>query len=224
MMYLRKLKPISTINEFDNSRKDFYLWTSGKTVRISPNFSRSKNVINGINRFLPLAHIDIVKLKLIDDDVMAQYRNGDMFHLSSLTDGDLKTIFVIAKLYNLLNGIEKETASKVILVDELEIGLDKGKINGLYDVIKSIADDFDCQFMITTRFVNGRMNPIRVNKKTIPRCYIENKTTNLQQLIGNYAAKYTVLKRWKFLVIHQEFKNELLRQNYLQKGFFKWNP
>ena len=62
MMYLRKLKPISTINEFDNSRKDFYLWTSGKTVRISPNFSRSKNVINGINRFLPLAHIDIVKV------------------------------------------------------------------------------------------------------------------------------------------------------------------
>ena len=224
MMYLRKLKPISTINEFDNSRKDFYLWTSGKTVRISPNFSRSKNVINGINRFLPLAHIDIVKVKLIDDDVMAQYRNGDMFHLSTLTGGDLKTIFVIAKLYNLLNGIEKETASKVILVDELEIGLDKGKINRLYDVIKSIADDFDCQFMITTRFVNGRMNPIRVNKKTIPRCYIENKTTNLQQLIGNYAANTQFSKggnSWSF------FKN--LKTNYsgkitYKKGFFKWNP
>ena len=91
-------------------------------------------------------------------------------------------------MYNLLKSIEKDGASKVILVDELEIGLDKGKMKGLYDVIKSIADDFDCQFMITTRFVNGRMNPIRVNKKTIPRCYIENKTTNLQQLIGNYAA------------------------------------
>ena len=224
MKYLRKLKPISTIDGFDNPRKDFYLWTNGKTVRVSPNFSRSKNVINGINRFLPLAHIDVVKLKLIDDDVMAQCRNGDMFHLSTLSSGDLKTIFIIAKLYNLLNGIQKDGASRVILVDELEIGLEKGKIKRLYDVIKSIADDFDCQFMITTRFVNGRMNPIRVNKKTIPRCYIENKTTNLQQLIGNYTANTQFSKggnTWSFI------KN--LQSNYsgkitYKKGFFKWNP
>ena len=29
MKYLRKLKPISTIDRFDNSRKDTYLWTNG---------------------------------------------------------------------------------------------------------------------------------------------------------------------------------------------------
>ena len=59
---------------------------------------------------------------------MAQYRNGDMFHLTTLVGGDVKTIFIIAKLYNLLKSIEKDGASKVILVDELEIGLDKGKM------------------------------------------------------------------------------------------------
>ena len=191
---------------------------------MSPNFSKSKNIINGINRFLPLAHSDVVKLRLIDDDVMAQYRNGDMFHLSTLAGGDVKTIFIIAKLYNLLNGIEKEGASRVILVDELEIGLDKGKMNGLYDVIKSIADDFDCQFMITTRFVNGRMNPIRVNKKTIPRCYIENKTTNLQQLIGNYAANTQFSKggnSWSFI---KNLSTKYSGKITYKKGSFKWNP
>ena len=227
MKYLRKLKPISTIDRFDSSRKDFYLWTNGKTVRVSPNFLKSKNVtnvINGINRFLPLAHSDVVKLRLIDGDVMAQYRNGDMFHLTTLAGGDVKTIFIIAKLYNLLNSIEKDGASKVILVDELEIGLDKGKMNGLYDVIKSIADDFDCQFMITTRFVNGRMNPIRVNKKTIPRCYIENKTTNLQQLIGNYAANTKFSKggnSWSFI---KNLPSKYSGKITYKKGSFKWNP
>ena len=185
---LRKLKPISTIDRLNSSRKDFYLWTNGKT-KSEPKLLEIKEYHQWNKSFLTFSPpSDVVKLRLIDDDVMAQYRNGDMFHLSTLAGGDVKTIFIIAKLYNLSNGIEKEGASKVILVDELEIGLDKGKMKGLYDVIKSIADDFDCQFMITTRFVNGRMNPIRVNKKTIPRCYIENKTTNLQQLIGNYAA------------------------------------
>ena len=227
MKYLRKLKPISTIDRFDSSRKDFYLWTNGKTVRVSPNFLKSKNVtnvINGINRFLPLAHSDVVKLRLIDGDVMAQYRNGDMFHLTTLAGGDVKTIFIIAKLYNLLNSIEKDGASKVILVDELEIGLDKGKMNGLYDVIKSIADDFDCQFMITTRFVNGRMNPIRVNKKTIPRCYIENKTMNLQQLIGNYAANTKFSKggnSWSFI---KNLSTKYSGKITYKKGSFKWNP
>jgi len=224
MKYLRKLKPISTIDGFDNSRNDFYLWTNGKTVNVSPNFSKSKDVINGINRFLPLAHSDFVKLRLIEGDVMAQHRNGDLLQLSMLSSGDVKTIFVIAKLYNLLNGIERDGASKVVLVDELEIGLDKGKMKGLYNVIKSVADDFNCQFMITTRFVNGRMNPIRVNKKTIPQCYIENKTTNLQQLIGNYTSNTQFSKgrnSWSFIKsLPSKYSGKI---NY-KKGSFKWNP
>ena len=224
MKYLRKLKPISTIGGFDNSRKDFYFWTNGKTVNVNPNFSKSKEVINGINRFLPLAHSAVAKLRLIGNEVMAQYKNGELLHFSMLSSADVKIIFVIGKIFNLLEGINKSSSSKVILVDELEIGLDRSKTNGLYDIIKSIAEDYECQFMITTRFVNGRMNPIRVNQNKIPRHYLENKTTNLQQLIGSYTSNVNYTNGINSGAIIRNWPSKYSGKITYKKGSFKWNP
>ena len=188
--YMKNLKPISRIDGFENSRKDFYFWTTGTRTSVNPLFSRSRDVIKGINRFLPKAGGEVVQLRLVENDVMAQYRNGDLRHLSTLAGGDIKLIFVIAKIYNVFKQLEADDRSKVILFDEIEIGLDKAKLNGLYDAVSAISEELDCQFIITSRFANGRMNPIKLNQKKIPSCYIVGQPNNRLQLIHKYLKKY----------------------------------
>ena len=222
--YLRKLKPISAIDGFEVSRNDFFFWTNGENVNMNPTFCKSKDVIQGINQFLPIAHSEVVELHLKENEVMAQYRNGELRYLSTLASSDGKIIFIIAKIYNILKKISNDNSSKVILADELDIGLDVSKIKGLYDVIKSIADKLDCQFIITTRFVNGRMNPIRINKSIIPRCYIENKATNLHQLIKNYSASFKSFSGLKSPPYNKNKPNQLSGKISYKKGLFKWNP
>jgi len=198
--YLSKLKPIYAINGFENSRREFYFWTSGETTTVNPMFAKSKVLIEGINKFLPLAKSNVIQLRLVGNDVMAEYRNGNLIHLSGLAGGDVKIIFVLAKIYNIIQRIEADDQSKVILIDEMEVGLDRAKIDGLYEIVKELASDLDCQFMITSRFVNGRLNPIRVNRAKIPRCYRESRNSKLQSLVKSMVYKtppYTVSKFFK---------------------------
>ncbi len=129
LKYMKNLKSISRIDDFGNSRKDFYFWTTGTRTSVNPLFSKSRNVIRGINKFLPKAGGEIVQLRLVENDVMAQYRNGELRHLSTLAGADVKLIFVIAKIYNVFKQIEVEDKSKVVLFDEIEIGLDRAKLN-----------------------------------------------------------------------------------------------
>ena len=207
--YLSKLKPIYAINGFENSRREFYFWTSGETTTVNPMFAKSKVLIEGINKFLPLAKSNVIQLRLVGNDVMAEYRNGNLIHLSGLAGGDVKIIFVLAKIYNIIQRIEADDLSKVILIDEMEVGLDRAKIDGLYEIVKGLASDLDCQFMITSRFVNGRLNPIRVNRVKIPRCYRESRNSKLQSLVKSMVYKtppYTVSKFFK------------------KPGSFKWKP
>jgi len=206
--YLSKLKPIYAINGFENSRREFYFWTSGETTTVNPMFAKSKVLIEGINKFLPLAKSNVIQLRLVGNDVMAEYRNGNLIHLSGLAGGDVKIIFVLAKIYNIILRIEADDLSKVILIDEMEVGLDRAKIDGLYEIVKGLASDLDCQFMITSRFVNGRLNPIRVNRVKIPSCYRKSRNSKLQSLVKSMVYKtppYTVSK-------------------FFKPGSFKWKP
>jgi energy-coupling factor transporter ATP-binding protein EcfA2 len=218
--YFRKLKPITTIDGFESSRKDFYFWTSGGTVNVNPLFSKSKGHIALINRFLPMAKSGVRQLQVVGNDVMALQRNGELRHLSMLSGGDGKIIFVIAKIVNLMQDIENNTLSNVILIDEIDIGLDKAKLDGLYGVIEELANDYDCQFMITSRFTSGRPNPIRANSAKIPRCYVDESNTNLQQLIKNY-----VNSRPSSLIFKSPPYNvKTITKTKFKKGSFKWNP
>ena len=214
--YFKKLKPISTIQGFENSRKDFYFWTNGRTTTVSPMFSKSKHLIKGINQFIPLARSEIVQLCLVGNNVMAQYRNGELRHLSGITGSDAKIIYIIAKIFNIIKEINAGNHSKVILIDEMEVGLDKRKLDGLYDVVKLLAKELDCQFMITSRFANGRPNPIRVRRVNIPNCYIEKNPTNLHQKIKSFVTNYSSNLRWNSILKNQG-KNTTKRS-------FKWNP
>ena len=214
--YFRKLKPISTIQGFENSRKDFYFWTNGRTTTVNPMFSKSKHLIKGINQFIPLARSEIVQLSLVGNNVMAQYRNGELRHLSGITGSDAKIIYIIAKIFNIIQEIDAGNHSKVILIDEMEVGLDKRKLDGLYEVVKLLAKELDCQFMITSRFTNGRLNPIRVRRVNIPNYYIEQNSTNLHQKIKSFVTNYTSNSRWNSILKNQG-KNTTKRS-------FKWNP
>ncbi len=224
MRYLRSLKPISTIEGFEHTRDDFYFWTNGKTATVNPIFSKSKTVIDGVNKFLPLAQTGIVKIRVIEDDVMAQYRNGELKHLTSLSSGDANIIFVIAKIFNVLARIENENASKVILVDELEFGLDTNKLKTIYAAISEIADELDCQFMITSRYARGRKNPIRLDKAKIPDWYIENKTTNLQQMIRKHIGKMNSGSNFTSPSSGKKITNNFFKKIRYNKGSFKWKP
>ncbi len=218
--YFKKLKPITTIDGFENSKRDFYFWTSGSTVNVNPLFSKSKEHIALINRFLPMAKSGIRRLQIVGNDVMALQRNGELRHLSMVAGGDGKIIFIIAKIVGLMQKIDKNTLSKVILIDEIELGLDKAKLGSLYGVIEELANTYECQFMITSRFVNGRINPIRVNRGNIPRCYTDGTNQNLRQMIKNYVnsrPSSTIFKSPPYTV-------KSTRKIKFKKGSFKWNP
>ena len=218
--YFKKLKPITTIDGFETSRKDFYFWTSGTTVDVNPLFSKSKEHVALINQFLPMAKSRVRALRIVGNDVMAEYRNGQLRHLSTLAGGDGKIIFVIAKIVNLMQDIENNTLSNVILIDEIDLGLDKAKVDGLYGVFEELANEYGCQFMITSRFVNGRLNPIRANKARIPRYYVDESNQNLRQMIKNY-----VNSRPSSLIFKSPPYNvKTTTKTKFKKGSFKWNP
>ena len=218
--YFKKLKPITTIDGFENSRKDFYFWTSGGTVNVNPLFSKSKDHIALINKFLPMAKSGVSQLQVVGNDIMALQRNGELRHLSMLSGGDGKIIFVIAKIVNLMHRIDNKTLSKVILIDEIDLGLDKAKLDGLYGVVEELANEYDCQFMITSRFVNGRLNPIKANRAKIPRCYVDESNQNLRQMIKNYVNS----RPGSMIFKNPPFSIKSTPKAKFKKGSFKWNP
>jgi len=217
--YFKRLKPITTIDGFENSRKDFFFWTSGKTTNVNPLFTKSKELIAGINQFLPMAKSRVRQLQIVGNDVMAEYRNGEIRHLSTLAGGDGKIIFVIAKIFDIVQRIEHEELSKVVLMDEMEFGLDKDRLDGLYSVIEGLASKLDCQFMITSRFVTRRLNPIRVNRAKIPRCYDVNPRSSMHQMIKNYMNSNPGL-----IVKSPPYTTKFKTKYTFKKGSFKWKP
>ena len=216
--YLNKLLPTYTINGFENSRRDFFFWARGNTENVSSTFPNPKQLIQGVNKFLPLAKGKVVQLRMVQGKVMAEYHNGSLIHLSGLASGDVKIIFVLARIYNIIQNIKADNLSRVILIDEMEVGLDRANIDALYEVVKALASDLDCQFMITSRFVNGRLNPIRVNRAKIPRCYHEPRPSNFQNILKAMA---------KTSSPHRIFQNPpytTKKFTYKKSGSFKWNP
>ena len=222
--YFSKLKPISTIQSFDGSRKDFYFWTNGRTTTVNPMFARSRKLIQGINQFLPMARSEIVQLRLVDKEVMVQYRDGELRNLSTIAGGEAKTIYIIAKIFNIIRQIEGGNHSKVILIDEMEVGLDKSKIQGLHHIVECLAAELGCQFIITSRFSNGRLNPIKVDRAKLPRCYTEEFSTNLHTNFKKYLAKFNAKFKSKNSYSHINWTSAVKGKITYQKGKFKWNP
>ena len=108
-------------------------------------------------------------------------------------------MFVLAKILTMLARIEDENLSKVILIDEIEMGLDRSSMKGLNEAIKYVAADYDCQFMITSRFVNGRVNPIRVYRSRIPNYYkTQANSITKNPIMTSYFQKFVKKVSWNW--------------------------
>ena len=170
--YLFKLKPVFVFDRFEQSPNDFFAHTSVDKANANSLFGQNDELLQELNLLLTIANINVNRIVKTGDEIVAVHQNGRVVKLSWLSGAHSRIIFVLAKILTMLNKIKEEKLSSVILIDELGIGLDRSAIKSLNDAIKEIARRHDCQFMITSTFVSGRINPIRINSFRIPRCYM----------------------------------------------------
>ena len=197
--YLSKLKPVLVFDDFQSSRREFFYRLDGNSIAANPPFqTTSIEMIDGVNKLLPIINSPVTKIVKSGNDVMAEYE-GRMVHLNTLSGGQIKSIYVLSKILTLLSGMKERDLSKVILIDEMEMGLDRSTIKGLNEAIKQIAKEHDCQFMMTSRFVNGRVNPITVNRFRVPNYYRSQTAPGNSKSITSLIRKYInqVNIKWK---------------------------
>ena len=178
--YLTKLKPVFLLDSFATSRRDFFTWTNRHKDNADSMFVYREDLLDKLNVLLPITNQKVVKVVMYRNELNAVCDDGQRVRLSSLASGNMRVIFVLAKILTMLATIEEDDLSRVVLIDEIEMGLDRSSTKGLNDAIKHIAAENDCQFMITSRFVNGRINPIRVNRTRIPSYYKTQANTIFQ--------------------------------------------
>ena len=196
--YLTKLKPLLIFDDFQSSRREFYYHLDRSSVAANPPFSKSIEMIDEVNRLLPVTNCPVKKIVKSGNDVMAEYEDR-LVHLNTLAGGQIKTVYVLSKILTLLSGVKERDLSRVILIDEMELGLDRSTIKGLNEAIKQISTEHDCQFMMTSRFVNGRVNPITVSRFRMHN-YYKTQTTpgnnkSIQSLIRKYINQVNI--KWK---------------------------
>lgn len=202
--YLTKLKPVFMFDDFGISQRNSHSLRS-----INPPYNNHlppyrDELIEKVNKILPLTGSTVSKLVKSGTDVMAEYQDGKIMHLSGLSGGNTRIIFVLTKILYLLEEIKEKNLSTVILIDEIGMGLDRSAIRGLNEAIKAISSQHDCQFMITSRFVNGRVNPIRINRSRIPRYYRADMVLSGNQFgmsypfIASHFQKYAKSVSWNW--------------------------
>lgn len=197
--YLTKLKPVFLLDSFATSRRDFFTWTSRNKGNIDSMFVYRKDLLDKLNVLLPLTNQKVVKVVNYGNELKAVYQDGQQVRLSSLASGNMRVIFVLAKILTMLATIKEDDLSRVVLIDEIGMGLDRSSMKGLNDAIKHIAAENDCQFMITSRFVNGRINPIRVNRVRIPSYYKTQANTMYQNpIITSQFQKFAKKVSWNW--------------------------
>ena len=197
--YLTKLKPVFLLDSFATSRRDFFTWTNRHKDNADSMFVYREDLLDKLNVLLPITNQKVVKVVKSGNDLYAVYDDGQRVRLSSIASGNLRVVFVLAKILTMLATIEEDDLSRIVLIDEIEMGLDRSSMKGLNDAIKHIAAENDCQFMITSRFVNGRENPIRVNRTRIPSYYKTQANTIYQNpIITSHFQKFAKKVSWNW--------------------------
>jgi hypothetical protein len=197
--YLTKLKTVFLFDSFDTSRRDFFTWTSRNKANADSMFVYRDDLLDKLNLLLAITNLKVNKVLKSGNDLKAVYDDGRTVPLASLSGGNIRVVFVLAKILTMLARIEDEGLSKVILIDEIEMGLDRSSMKGLNEAIKYVAADYDCQFMITSRFVNGRINPIRVNRSRIPHYYkTQAHSINKNPIMTSYFQKFAKKVSWNW--------------------------
>ena len=200
LTYLTKLKPVLILENLRNSRDSFYASRSNNRALDNLISSFPNEVTENLNKILPLSNTKVSKIVKSGNDVVVEYKNGDTVCPSMLSSSDSRTVFVLVNILSLLENIEENNLSTVILIDEIGAGLDRSSLRGLNEAIKVIFSQHDCQFMITSRFANGRLNPIRINRSNIPRYYHIEMSGNKNSIHQSYYQNppYTKQVNWNW--------------------------
>ena len=178
--YMSRFIPIFVVDSLEANRKDFYYWTSNKTTQLNPKFTNSAEIISGLNQYLPKFEKSIKEVEVNGKDVWCVKNNGTKIHITAMSGGLIKLIYVLGKVFNILSRIKEKNLSKVILVDELEMGLTNNALKQLNLLFKEMSEKHGCQFIVTSRYVKGRFNPIRLNKPRRPSYYrLDNMNNHL---------------------------------------------
>ena len=188
--YLKKLKPVTLFENFHRPYKDYTKYNpfKHKSKRSSSKIEESwtyiqppAEYIDSLNKLLIASGSRISNLSVRGKTYVIENLNGVFVPLRALASGDSITLFILTKLLVHTMSIEAENKSRVILIDELEMGLSRSGIQGIYNAIRILANQNKCQFILTSRFSNGSINPIRVNLPRIPKMY----STHRMLVIGN---------------------------------------
>lgn len=200
--YLTKLKPVFMFDDFGSSQYEFYTSSRRNKANNNPFFPHRDELIEKVNKILPLTNSAVSKVFKSGTNVMVELQDGEIADLAMLSNGNIRTVFVLAKVLYLLEEIKEKNLSTVILIDEIGMGLDRSAIKGLNEAIKEISSQHDCQFMITSRFVNGRVNPIRINRSIIPRYYRADMSSKQfgmnHSIVTSYFQKYAKQVNWNW--------------------------
>lgn len=176
--YLKKLKPVTLFDTFWRPYKDYTKFNPyNKKLHFSEiddslSYIRpSAEYIDALNLLLLAAGSKISKLSVRGDSYAIENRNGTIVPLSSLALGDSSIVLTLAKFLMHAMAIDEEDNSRVILIDEMETGLSRSGVQVLFDGIRILANRYKCQFILTSRFSNGRINPITIKQPRVPKVY-----------------------------------------------------
>ena len=105
-----------------------------------------------------------------------------------------------------------------------EIGLDRPNVDPIYKLMESVAEEYGCQLIITSRFSKGRANPIRLRTPKVRDYYTANPRNHLRGLIKNSFANSKQKIVYKSPPFSGNFSSKSSKKSAFKKGSFKWNP
>ena len=178
LKYLSLIKRVHSFDGITASDDDYFMKTTHNGLHYVPNFKGKYELLHEVNKALNLTEVGVVRLLKSGGTVMAETRDGRLVALEDLSVPAIRIVFFLAKILAKISEIDRDDLSRVILIDDFEIGLDNSTVSGLFEAMSEISTRYNCQMIVTSRTVRGRINPIRLNIGKIPGYYLTHNRTN----------------------------------------------
>jgi energy-coupling factor transporter ATP-binding protein EcfA2 len=211
--YLIKLKPISTINnsfQFRSQYRNFFHFS----LAASPDAPFDEYHINDLNKILKQSNHDFTVSQNKNRELIVSFENGKIEPIGNLGRNSYNTIFTIILLLNIVNNIKDKNLSRVIVIDELDNGIQRKEREAIEAVIDLLSARSQFQFILTAKFKRGKVNVILVNGPNIPQVYhIENNNTNnsksYQKWLKYVKASFTKRKKKSHIIFKSKWQGEI---------------
>jgi hypothetical protein len=178
LKYLSLIKRVHSFDGITASDDDDFMKTTHNGLHYIPNFKGKYELLNEVNKVLNLTEVGVTRLLKSGEIVMAEIQDGRLVALEDLSVPAIRIVFFLAKILAKISEIDSDDLSRVILIDDFEMGLDNSAVSGLFEAMNEISTRYNCQMIVTSRIVKGRYNPIRLTIGKIPGYYLTHNTTN----------------------------------------------